>query len=211
MIDLILITFNFTPTEKNSLMDKEIIANLVRKTHKGDKQALEQLCRMSEQFMRNYFIYKFKDENIVNDLCQETYTRLIKSLPNIREPVKYKSFVLKIAFHVMQDFFRKKTANYETNSYQDLKESNLSTDDPYMSFDERVITRVDVRNAIKKLPKKSQYILQLQSDGYKYQEIAKKLDLSESAIKMQIKRSYKKLNDLLLVVTIFVQIVTNIF
>ena len=179
-------------------MNKELLVDLLIKSQNNDSLALEKLCRISEQFVRNYFLYKFKDLDTVNDLCQETFARLIKSIPNVREPAKYKNFVLKTAFFVMQDFLRKKaTLNNQNSSFEDLQESNFSLADQDIILDEKVISKIDLANALKELPQKSQYILQLQSEGYKYQEIAEKLGLSESAIKMQVKRSLQKLCDLL--------------
>ena len=58
--------------------------------------------------------------------------------------------------------------------------------------------QIDFKKALKNLPEKSQLILKLQSEGYKYSEIAKMLGLSESAVKMQVKRSVEKLQFTLL-------------
>jgi len=173
---------------------------------------LEKLCKYSEEFIRNYFTYKFKDVNVVDDLCQETYSRLINSFVNIREPVKYKNFVLKTAFFVVQDFLRKKVKIHsKMDSLYDLEDYKFSVYDVNASFDEHVISEIDLKNALKKLPPKSQLILKMQSEGYRYHEIANKLGLSESAIKMQVKRSLKKLSELLFIVTFIFQLATKIF
>lgn len=184
-------------------MDEEILINLLIKAQSGDKNSLEKLCKFSEEFIRNYFVYKFKDSNVVNDLCQETYSRLMNSYLNIREPIKYKNFVLKTAFFVVQDFLRKKIKiNNKTDSIDELDEYKLSIYNINENFDEQVISEIDLKNALKKLPPKSQLILKMHSEGYKYHEIAEKLGLTESAIKMQVKRSLKKLSELLFIVTI---------
>jgi RNA polymerase sigma factor (sigma-70 family) len=178
-------------------MDKEEIARLLIMSQKGDRNALEKLCKESEQLMRNYFLFKFKDIEIVNDLCQETYTRLIKSLPNIREPIKYKNFLLKTSFYVIQDYLRKNVSHKNNKrSIDDLMDTTVLIDKK-ISVDDQVISKLDLQNALKKLPEKSQLILKLQSEGYKYLEIAEELNLTESAVKMQVKRSLMKLNDLL--------------
>jgi len=193
-------------------MDESILIDLLIKAQSGDKIALEKLCKYSEEFIRNYFTYKFKDVNVVDDLCQETYSRLINSFVNIREPVKYKNFVLKTAFFVVQDFLRKKVKIHsKMDSLYDLEDYKFSVYDVNASFDEHVISEIDLKNALKKLPPKSQLILKMQSEGYRYHEIANKLGLSESAIKMQVKRSLKKLSELLFIVTFIFQLATKIF
>jgi len=177
-------------------MDKKLFVNLLLKAQDGDKNAFEALCKNSEQFLRSYFSFRFKDKNIVDDLCQETYMRLLKSYKNIEEPLKYKEFVLKTAFYVVHDFFRRKFRPNNIKNYPDNWQESLAPivqENP----DEQHAHLMDLKKAMGKLPEKSQYILQLQSEGYMYKEIAAKLGVSQSAIKMQIKRSLEKLNELL--------------
>lgn len=179
-------------------MDKEILVKILIKAQNGDRAALDNFCKISELLIRNYFIHKFRDNEIVNDLCQETYTRLVKSFTNIREPQKYKHFVLKTAFYVLQDFLRNKAKeNQKIICFESMDEVRVNEEGIYKSIDEQVLSNIDLKNALEKLPQKSQNIIKMHVQGYKYHEIAEKMRLSESAIKMQVKRSLQKLNDLL--------------
>ena len=105
-------------------MDKDTLVNLLKEAQNGNRDALEKLCKFSVQFVRNYFTYRFKDIETINDLCQETFIRLVNSFQNIREPTKYKNFVLKTAFYVAQDFLRtKSTIRAKISSLDDVKNS----------------------------------------------------------------------------------------
>jgi RNA polymerase sigma-70 factor, ECF subfamily len=186
-------------------MNQQSLVNLFDRYKHGDRNSLELLCKNAEQFMRGYFKHKFTNIDLVNELCQETFIRLMSSMDQINEPVKFKNFVLKIAFHVTQDYFRQKyrsnTIGYfeddqstETHSQEIISES----DDP-----DAVIRKIDMENALAALPEKAQEILQLYSEGFKLNEIAENFGLSESAVKMQVKRSLEKLKITLFLVTFF--------
>lgn len=178
-------------------MDSKALIKLFDKYKTGDKKSLELLCRKAEECIRPHFIQRFTDENIVNDLCQDTYIRLLKGFKSLLEPIKFRSFVLKTAFYVVQDHYRK-SAKIQIDSNKinldDTKEILLNSDP---SLDEMMLFDFDLRSAIQKLPEKSQLILQLNSEGFKYCEISKIVEMSESGVKMQVKRSIEKLKSLL--------------
>lgn len=179
-------------------MDPEFLKKLFESFLEGNQKSLEKLCKIAEQSIRPYFKQRFKDENEVNDLCQDTYFRLLKSLKNLREPAKFKSFVLKIAFYVTQDHFRKSSkilAEYDELNNDATKQILLESD---LEIDVKILSKFDLDSAIKELPKISQLILKLKSEGYKYHEISNIVKLSESGVKMQMKRSIEKLKSKLL-------------
>ena len=60
----------------------------------------------------------------------------------------------------------------------------------------------------RKIPEKTRKILLLKAEGYKYEEIAEKMNLTLSGVKMQIKRSIEKLQIQLFPVTFFFFITT---
>jgi len=183
-----------THSEKN-------ITQLLKKAQAGDAAALQELCTELQQLMRWYFLGKFQDMEIVDDLSQETYLRFIKNISNIEEPLKIKSFILKVAFHVMQDHFRQKYRKNENLFGADLPQSEIksalygsadaNTDSDY------VLRKVDLEVALNKLPEKTQQVLRMKADGYRYEEIAQTLKLSVSGVKMQVKRGIVKLKTLI--------------
>ncbi len=189
-VSIVLLVFVKHPNMKKQLAD------LVLKALNGNRESLELLCHKAGQFMRSYFLRKFQDENVVDDLCQETYFRLLKSFKNIQEPTKFKNFVLKTSFHVLQDFLRDKIKN--TNTFSNNENKYETLDSRTLSSSKQIIESVDIKSALSKLPEKSQLILKLNSEGFKYHEIATMVNLSESAVKMQVKRSLKKIKSIMM-------------
>jgi RNA polymerase sigma-70 factor (ECF subfamily) len=185
---------------------KEKLAQLLQNAQQGDRSSLQELCKELEKYIRGYFRQKFRNDDIVNDLAQETYIRLLGNLATVQEPMKLRSFVVKVAIHVTQDYFRQKYRRKEesienslaTTSYQ---ESDLPEEIEHAGSSDRILSRLDLENALSQLPEKSRQIVLMSADGYKYEEIAAELELSVSGVKMQIKRSMEKLRATLLDVT----------
>lgn len=188
--------------------DKDL-GQLLKKAQKGDKKSLEIICSELRDLMWRYFIKRFHDPNLVDDLSQETYLRLLKNILNIKEPMRLKNFVLKVAFHVTQDYFRQK---YRKNE-EPLIEEKVADDNGNVGTihsvnqdmnSDYILSKLDLEKAMEKLPGKTQQILQMRAEGYKYEEIAEELKISESGIKMQVKRGMEKLKILVFNVTFLI-------
>ena len=189
--------------------DSKRFAFLLRNVQKGNKASLEILCREIEHILRGYFKKKFSEKDIVDDLSQDTYLKLLENLPNIKEPQKLKSFVLKLAFHVTQTYLRQKYRNKieliseQEDDYNDF-ETIISEKSMNGSDTGEFISRMDLNELLKRMPEKTRQILYMKADGYKYEEIADKVGLSVSGVKMQIKRNLEKLKIILSCVTFWV-------
>jgi len=189
--------------------DSKRFAFLLRNVQKGNKASLEILCREIEHILHGYFKNKFSEKDIVDDLSQDTYLKLLENLPNIKEPQKLKSFVLKLAFHVTQTYLRQKYRNKieliseQEDDYNDF-ETIISEKSMNGSDTGEFISRMDLNELLKRMPEKTRQILYMKADGYKYEEIADKVGLSVSGVKMQIKRNLEKLKIILSCVTFWV-------
>jgi len=184
------------------------LSQLLEKAQAGDSTALHLLCKELEGHIRGYFSQKFQNKAIVDDLCQETYLRLLNNLLLIRKKMKLKSFVVKVALHVAQDYLRKKYRNIEVhknNSKEMIKEVVRDNQN-----DTRILNGLDLENALNQLPEKSRNILMMKTQGYNYEEISAEMGLSESGVKMQVKRGLEQLRNFLYDVT-FLFFVTTIY
>ncbi|RMF60328.1 MAG: RNA polymerase sigma factor [Calditrichaeota bacterium] len=193
--------------------DKTTLARLLRRAQKGDQRALQTLCQELENVLRGYFVLRFRDPALVDDLCQEVYLRLLNNLLQIKEPMKLKNFVLKVAFHVMQDFLRQKYRDREELLYEDQESGRENEKEVPPQVNpgeemEHIVNRMDLEKALSKLPLQTQKILKLKADGYKYEEIASELNMSLSAVKMQVKRGLEKLQVSLYDVTFLLFVAT---
>ena len=181
------------------------ITELLKRAQQGDQRSLQKLCVELKEIVRWYFLKKFQDPDIVDDLLQETYLRFLKNIANIKEPLRLKNFILKVAFHVTQDYFRQKYRRNEDRFTEEItSESEIKTPTTramnYNIASDYVLSKLDLEKAMEKLPK----IIQKKADGYKYEEIAVMYKISVSGVKMQIKRGLEKLKISLFNVTFLV-------
>ena len=182
--------------------DHKKLGKLLQQAQAGDQKALEELCKALEGFIRGYFQKRFPGKPFVDDLCQETYIRLLKNLPQIREETKLTAFVAKVAFHVMQDHFRQHYRRKEEALEKEFlgeggEGGRLKAEPIGNPIDVQVLNRLDMDTAMQQLSERSREIMLLKSQGYKYQEIAEKVGLTISGVKMQVKRSMEQLRTLL--------------
>lgn len=179
------------------------LTRLLEKANAGDAAALNLLCRRLEQTIRGYFIKRFDNPTLIDDLCQDTYLRFIKNVKLIRDAAKLKNFVTKVAFHVMQDHFKHVYAQKEEplepfSREEDSQHERQQEKSPAVSFADDLQMKMDLQEALASLPAKSRDILLMKSRGYNYEEIAARLDLSVSGVKMQVKRSIEQLKGILI-------------
>ena len=184
-------------------------ALLLKRAQNGDAIALQSLCQQLEKYIRGFFQKKFQDKNIIDDLCQETYLRLLNYLSTIRAEITLQSYVAQVAFHVMQDYLREKYHKKErslekkANDFANEKPKKNLTATIELPDEPGLLTKLDLEKAMRKLPDKARQILILKLQGFEYKEISADLGFSESDIKMQVKRSIDRLKYLLFFVTFF--------
>ncbi|GAB4365728.1 MAG: sigma-70 family RNA polymerase sigma factor [Calditrichia bacterium] len=193
--------------------DQNILATLLVEAQQGNQESLQLLCRKLERLLRGYFWNRFHDDDIVDDLAQETYFRLLQNLPAIQEPMKLKNFVLKITFHVTRDYLRQKYRKPESRLSEEESQGEITTsltaDNPHPDQQsDKILDKIDFDTAFATLPEKTQKILLMKADGYRYEEIAEIMDISVSGVKMQIKRNFEKLKKILFTVTFWVFLTT---
>lgn len=192
---------------------KKHLARLLKRAQQHDRSALEELCKVLEQIVRGYFFKRFQDQNLVNDLSQEVYLRFLDNFPKIREPMKLKGFIFSISLRVMNDYFREEYQAEEIQLVEEIARDPVSETSSHQeissSGSELLIEKMDLKKALARLPERTRTVLQMKSDGFKYEEIADELGVSLSTVKMQVVRGMEKLKNFLTDVT-FLLIFTTI-
>jgi RNA polymerase sigma-70 factor (ECF subfamily) len=85
-------------------------ALLVSHYIEGDELALEFLIKKHEQRIFNFIFSKVLDRETAEDIFQETFIKVVKTLKNgvYNEEGKFLPWVMRIAHNLVIDFFRKK-------------------------------------------------------------------------------------------------------
>ncbi len=134
------------------------------------------------QDIKRFILSKIKDEQIANDLLQETFIKIHTKLHTLKSIDSVKSWVFSIAKFTVLDYFRThKTLN-------EFPENNVVIEDETPVHDELDC----LHSIIKNLPKKYRDPLFLSDiKGLKQAKVAEQLKLQLSTTKSRIQRARK--------------------
>lgn len=167
----------------NTLSDN-ILINLYQK---GNEEALRHLILRYETILFSFIFYKIQDNELANDLFQDTFMKIIITLKEgkYNEEGKFILWAKRIAHNLIIDYYRAK------NKYHKVSETTYA-DEEFSIFDilkdtennieEELITQQiyqDLHRIITYLPKNQQEILKLRFfDGLSFKEIAEHTETS---------------------------------
>ncbi len=88
-----------------NLSDQDLISSYI----KGDEKAFEQLLALYKDRIFGYIMSKVRNENLANDIFQDVFIKVIKTLKNgtYNEEGKFLPWVLTIAHNMVVDHFRR--------------------------------------------------------------------------------------------------------
>lgn len=165
---------------KNSISDQ----NLVQAYIKGDHSAIEVLINRHRSKVYTYILLTIKNQQLAEDLFQETFIKVIQSLRGgkYRDNGKFLSWVIRIAHNLIIDHFRKeKQMNAISNddSEVDLFNSKKLSDE---NIEEMIIhsqIKLEIRTLINELPDDQREVVLLRHyGGLSFKEIANQTDVS---------------------------------
>jgi RNA polymerase sigma-70 factor (ECF subfamily) len=165
---------------------------LIKQALNGDQRAYAALLRETSHFLRPYLAKRLSFTNEVEDLLQEILISIHKARHTFDGNRPYKPWVYAIAKFRLQDYLR---AHYSDQLHHAIElsevEENLSE-----HVTETGISYESIIGEVQKLPEKQAIILQLMHrDGYTAKEVAEKMGMNESAVKVAAHRAYKVLRN----------------
>lgn len=149
------------------------------------------------QRVRRFILSTVRDEWIADDLTQETFVRVQKSLDAVRDPSKLTSWIFRIAYNLCQDHFRRRARSADKEC-----ELNEATE----GFKEAVVQKKleqcemgkCVQDLMMSLPQPLRDVIVLfDLAELSHQEIAETLGLTVDNVKVRLHRGRKKLKGLL--------------
>lgn len=141
------------------LNDAQLITDYVQ----GDEHALEMLIEKYQQRIFNFIFSKIHDRDLTEDIFQETFFKVIRTLKNgvYNEEGKFLPWVMRIAHNLVIDHFRKsnRLPRYESNDdfdiFQFIGNSEISAEDALI--DEQIVQ--DLQRLILELPEDQREVL----------------------------------------------------
>lgn len=129
-----------------------------------------------------------------NDILQEVYIKIWKSLSSFRGDSGLYTWVYRIATNESLNYLRKKKkkATLSFGSFSELMDKKIDED---VFFNGNEIQR-ELHRAIQKLPNKQKVVFNLRYfDELSYKEISEILNTSEGALKASYHHAYKKIKE----------------
>jgi len=163
-----------------SLSDQELVQAYI----KGDHSAIEVLINRHRSKVYTYIFLTIKNQQLAEDLFQETFIKVIQSLRGgkYKDNGKFLSWVIRIAHNLIIDHFRKeKQMNSISNddSEVDLFNSKKLSDS---NIEELIISsqiKSEIRILINELPDDQREVVLLRHyGGLSFKEIADQTDVS---------------------------------
>ncbi|MBQ4141658.1 MAG: sigma-70 family RNA polymerase sigma factor [Clostridia bacterium] len=172
---------------------------------KGDGTAFEHIVRQTEKQIYNLSLSIVKSNEDAEDLTQETYLRLWRSLPDYKGE-SAKSYIFRIARNLSIDLIRKRNRTPGSDTVILTADGEFERDivdhDPDIRPDEAFIRRLTietVRECISALPPPMRELIVMRDiDGLAYHEIASILEIPEGSVKSRLFRARERLRALII-------------
>ncbi len=157
---------------------------LVNKFIEGDQGSIEVLINRHKNRVYTYILLIVKDQQLAEDVFQDTFIKVIKSLQKGKYQEKgiFVSWVVRIAHNLIIDHFRKskhlKTYSSDDNEMDVFNIKKLSDDNiEDLMINDQIA--VDVRKLVDLLPDEQKEVIMLRHfGGLSFKEIAKQTEVS---------------------------------
>lgn len=166
------------------------LAALMKKSIAGNQRAYTDLLQETSRLLRPFLAKRLKFTNEVDDLLQEILISIHKARHTYDGNRPYTPWMYAIARFRLQDHLR---AHYSDQLHHSV---DLSEVEDFLHEDvtETTLSYESIAREVGKLPEKQAEILRLMhQEGYTAKEVAEKLGMNESAVKVAAHRAYKVL------------------
>jgi RNA polymerase sigma-70 factor (ECF subfamily) len=165
---------------------------LMRQALAGDQRAYADLLTRTARLLKPFLSRRLRFANEVDDLLQEILISIHKARHTYDGQRPYKPWAYAIAKFRLLDHLRAYYADQlrDAEDYDELEEI-LPND-----VTETGLSYESISAEVERLPEKQATILRLMHhDGYTAKEVATKMDMNESAVKVAAHRAYKILRE----------------
>lgn len=157
---------------------------LVKAYAKGNNEAFDTLLKRHQDRVFNYILRIIKNEDLANDIFQETFVKAILTIKQGRytENGKFPAWISRIAHNLIIDYYRQeKSENMQSTDIEDVNILNRK-DLCEATVEDDIIARQimdDVKYLIRELPELQRDVLNMRYyQNMSFKEIAEKTGVS---------------------------------
>lgn len=163
--------------------DEELVSRCIN----GDSNAFEEIVTKYKKLVYSVVYKMIADREEVNDVSQEVFIRLYRSLEKYNPEYKMSTWIVKITSNLCLDTLRKK--KQDTVSLDDAIGVSSDVDTPEETLIKNQKTLL-IKKAINELPEKYKILITLfHNNGMSYEEMTKVLNEPMSIIKNRLYRA----------------------
>lgn len=175
-------------------------AALVAEVLEGDTESFSELVNRYKNLLTSFIAARVAPTE-VEDLAQDTFLRAFRTLPSLRNPAAFSSWLLGIAGHVCVDWHRsrRRLASLEDEHAPEPTGAAMPhrspTELPDAQAEQQEAARL-LLESLDRLPEPYRVTLVLKHmDGLSCQEIADRLGLALGTVTSRLARAYRLLRD----------------
>ena len=119
----------------------------------GNNRAFDLLLSRNEVKLFSYIMFMVRDQEVANDIFQETFLKVVSKLQNHEYSVngKFGGWLLRIAHNVMMDMYRGQRYKYVVESNDDNDLSNICGEDLLETNAEVNLINIQVLSDVRKM------------------------------------------------------------
>lgn len=172
--------------------DTDDLAALMKRSLTGDQRAYADLLQSTTRLLRPFLTKRLSHTSEIDDILQEILISIHKARHTYDGNRPYKPWVYAIARFRLKDHLR---AHYTDHLHHAVDLTEME-DILHENVTETVISYESISGEVEKLPEKQATILRMMhQEGYTAKEVAEKIGMNESAVKVAAHRAYKILKD----------------
>ncbi|UTW60907.1 RNA polymerase sigma factor [bacterium SCSIO 12741] len=180
-----------------SKTEMDISGHLIQQCIEGDKRAHEELFKKSFRYLMSLCIRYYPNEEDARFMLNDIFYKILLNLEKKKEEVPYKAWIRKIAVNTIINEYKKQQTKKNTANREAVEmKPNLvsgSVNDVMQQFDAE-----EILHLVRKLPPMSNKVFNLYViEGYKHEEIAEMLDISEGTSRWHLNNARNKLKEML--------------
>jgi RNA polymerase sigma-70 factor (ECF subfamily) len=175
--------------------DRHNVAILVANAKTGDRTSLERLAAVYHRMVYGLVYHRVGDQMDAEDVAQEVFEEMTRSIKKIRDPLSFKTWLCRIALNRVTDFHRrtKRRSLWVRPHVERDIETPAGAKSPLDQIQEKEFWR-RLHGLVKEMSAKEREAFLLRYvDQLRIREIGETLKISESAAKTHLSRALKKL------------------
>lgn len=167
---------------------------IVSKLQAEDLTGLGELYDHLNQSIYGKCFFILKNEDAAHDAVHDIFLKVLKQIHQLKDPIKIVGWVNRLCYNHCMDIHRQSSKDRKNEDLQyksDAEELIVQFDE--INKDEKL--RVHLSTLINELKEIDRTVILLHYwEGYTIHEIAEELSLSDSAVKMKLKRTRESLH-----------------